>query len=147
MNTILVATDGSECAVEALEQGLSIAADSGASVTLLFVRHPPSPNPGEPYAQDRRTEDARRERNALADARERAGVYGVDVECEVLEGDAVEEILNLARARDVDLIVVGSRGLGSISSLMLGSVSTAILHQADRPVLVAKTPVTASPGV
>jgi len=40
--------------------------------------------------------------------------------------------------RDVELIMVGSRGLGGVCSALLGSVSHAVLNQADRPVLVVK---------
>jgi nucleotide-binding universal stress UspA family protein len=147
MNRILIATDGSDFAGEALEQGLAVAAELRAVATVVYVRQPPSPYLGEPNYQDALTEEARREQAVLEDAKRRAGFHPAEVEYEVLEGDAVEEILNLARSRDADLIVVGSRGLGSISSLMLGSVSTAILHQADRPVLVAKTPVSAAAAV
>ena len=43
-----------------------------------------------------------------------------------------------ARDRDVDLIVVGSRGLAGVRSALLGSVSQAVRNQADRPVLVVK---------
>jgi nucleotide-binding universal stress UspA family protein len=146
MNRILIATDGSDFAGEALEQGLAIAAELRAVATVVYVRQPPSPYLEQNY-QDALAEEARREQAVLEDAKRRAGFHPAEVEYEVLEGDAVEEILNLARSRDADLIVVGSRGLGSISSLMLGSVSTAILHQADRPVLVAKTPVSAAAAV
>jgi len=62
---------------------------------------------------------------------------GVDAETEVLEGDPAGRILELARLRDVDLIVVGSRGLGPIAGALVGSVSREVVHRADRPVLVA----------
>jgi len=65
----------------------------------------------------------------------------VEAEGEIMEGDAAEEIVELARARDADLIVVGSRALGSLAATLLGSVSHAVVHGADRPVLV----VTARP--
>ena len=74
----------------------------------------------------------------ITDAKLYATRYDVEVAYEVVEGDPVDVILELARVRDVDLIVVGSRGLGAVRGLVLGSVSNAILHQADRPVLVAK---------
>jgi nucleotide-binding universal stress UspA family protein len=61
----------------------------------------------------------------------------VEAETELLEGDPATRILELARERDVDLIVVGSRGLGTIASTLLGSVSSRVVHRADRPVLVA----------
>jgi nucleotide-binding universal stress UspA family protein len=147
MKRILIASDGSDCAGEALREGLSIAAEMGAAVTVLYVRQPPSPYLGEPYYQDVLSEEARRERTVLDDAKRHAAFYDVEVEYEVLEGDAVEGILQLAQSRDADLIVVGSRGLGSFSSLMLGSVSTAVLHQSDRPVLVAKTAAGAAAAV
>lgn len=147
MKRVLIATDGSDFADEALEQGLGIAEQLGAAATVLYVRQPPPPNLGEPYYRDVLSDEARRERAVLGGARRHAGSHDVDVEYEVLEGDAVEEIVNLGRSRDADLIVLGSRGLGSISSLTLGSVSTAVLHQADRPVLVAKTPVSAAAAV
>jgi nucleotide-binding universal stress UspA family protein len=62
---------------------------------------------------------------------------GVETETEVLDGDPPGRILELAKLRDVDLIVVGSRGLGPIAGTLLGSVSREVLHHADRPVLIA----------
>lgn len=51
-------------------------------------------------------------------------------------GDAATEILRVAADVDSDLVVLGTRGRSGIKSLMLGSVSQAVLHHADRPVLV-----------
>ena len=51
-------------------------------------------------------------------------------------GDIAAAILRAAADVDADLVVLGTRGLGAVKSLMLGSVSHAVLHHADRPVLV-----------
>jgi nucleotide-binding universal stress UspA family protein len=53
------------------------------------------------------------------------------------------DILAVAAEEDADVIVLGTRGRGGIKSLMLGSVSEAVLHHADRPVLVIPSPALA----
>src|SRR4051812_46870152 len=63
------------------------------------------------------------------------GTYAPGAEPVVLEGSAAERLAALAREREADEIVVGSRGLGRFSAA-LGSVSHALLQQADRPVVV-----------
>ncbi len=63
---------------------------------------------------------------------------GIDVEPEVLEGPGPKAILNVAETRDADLIVVGSRGLGAVRGLLLGSVSERVIRLAKCPVLVVR---------
>ncbi len=60
----------------------------------------------------------------------------------VRDGAAAKSILTEARARQVDMIMLGSRGLSSIPALLLGSVSYQVTHQALCSVLVVKRPVT-----
>ena len=79
-------------------------------------------------------------RPALQEAVAEAESRGIHADYDLLEGDPGERILELARSRDVDLIVIGSRGPGAVASVILGSVSKRVLHDADRPVLVVNEP-------
>lgn len=60
---------------------------------------------------------------------------GTDYVTELIDGDAADAIVNVADSRKADAIVVGSRGLGRVRSV-LGSVSHDVLHLSDRPVVV-----------
>ncbi len=62
---------------------------------------------------------------------------GMEAEAELLEGPTAEAILRVAETRNADLIILGARGLGTLSGLVLGSVSQKVLQHATCPVLVA----------
>ena len=137
MKKILVATDGSENGRHALDEALELAQAGGASITILYVRHTPLPVLGDPFYQRALSAELRRANETVTIAAAVAHSMGVEAETEVLEGGPAERILELARLRDVDLIVVGSRGLGRVTGALLSSVSRHVVHRADRPVLVA----------
>ncbi len=139
---VVVATDGSEGAEAAVAAGARVARTLGTNAVLVYVR--PSLGPlGDPYYQEKLTEQMAHARAALERAGELLAQEGVDAEEEILEGSAADRVVELARARNAPLIVVGSRGLGAVAGALLGSVSSAIIHRADRPVLVVPSPATA----
>ena len=138
MKRIVIAYDGSEGSREALEAGVETARVTGAVATLVYVRHAPLPIVGDPFYERALSRELHRGRDVLAEARTYAADTGVAAETELLEGDAAEQILDLARLRGAELIVVGSRGRSAVAEALLGSVSHAIVHGADRPVLVAR---------
>jgi nucleotide-binding universal stress UspA family protein len=76
---------------------------------------------------------------ALDRAAERFAGSVKTVEKDVVVGYPVDDILAAAAAADVDLVVLGARGLGAVQRLLLGSVSEGVLRHADRPVLIVKT--------
>jgi len=137
MKQILVATDGSESSRDALDEAVELAAAAGAKLTVAYVRHAPLPVLGDPVYQRSLSADLRHANETVAIGTGVARTAGVEAQGEVLEGDPAKRILELARLRGVDLIVVGSRGRGDLTSTLLGSVSRDVLHHADRPVLVA----------
>jgi nucleotide-binding universal stress UspA family protein len=140
MKEIVVAVDGSEGAHVALDAAVELAKGFGATLTTVYVRHPQPSFVGSPYAQRGLSSELRKARVALSEAKAVADEAGVGLDSEEVEGDPADAILELARLRNADLIVVGSRGLGTVAGAVLGSVSSKVVHHADRPVLVARRP-------
>jgi nucleotide-binding universal stress UspA family protein len=135
---ILIATDGSPGAAVAVEEGVWLAKMLGAKAIFVAVARSPLPVFGEPYYQRLLTADLGRARAAITAAIPAAEERQVPCATEIVEGAPAEAILEIARGRGVDLIVVGSRGRGAVAGALLGSVSAEVVHRADRPVLVAR---------
>ena len=148
MKRILIATDGSAAANQAVELGVELAHDEGAEV--IFVHIVPTADmismngfglmgyvPHEPVEWDQRM---------LKDAQALAEGEGVAAGTALLRGDPVTEITRHANAIDADLVVVGSRGHGALASALLGSVSRGILSVSKRPVLVVRAVAVPEPS-
>jgi nucleotide-binding universal stress UspA family protein len=132
---VIIATDGSASAEQAVVAGARVARTLGTKAVLVYVR--PAIGPlGEPYYQEKLSEQMEYGRAALNRAQTLAGQEGCEADAEILEGNPPDQVVELAQARNAPLIVVGSRGLGAVAGALLGSVSSAIIHRADRPVLV-----------
>jgi nucleotide-binding universal stress UspA family protein len=132
---VIIATDGSEPAEQAVVAGARVARTLGTKAVLVYVR-PAIGTLGEPYYQEKLTEQMAYAQTTLDRAETLVRQEGCEADAEILEGTPAEQIVELARARSAPLIVVGSRGLGAVAGALLGSVSSAIIHRADRPVLV-----------
>jgi nucleotide-binding universal stress UspA family protein len=141
MKKILIATDGSDSAHEALEFGLGLAEEQGATPFVVHVAPAVEvlpyanfgvPAPTVPHELDEQ------DRAPLTEAAELATRRGIEAKAELLLGDPADEIVAFADMIDADLIVVGSRGHGAIATVLLGSVSRAVLHESRRPVLVVR---------
>jgi nucleotide-binding universal stress UspA family protein len=136
MNRILVATDGSSGGREAVERALELASATGAHVSIVYVRQGPHAMFGDPYFERTLAAELQAAHAVLEEAAARAATIGVEIEPEIVDGDPAGEIVRLARMRNADLIVVGSRALGAFAATLLGSVSRTVVDHADRPVLV-----------
>ena len=79
------------------------------------------------------------EANEMADEMvKRLADQGIVAEKDVLEGPAADALLSVAKVRNVELIVVGSRGLNPVQELLLGSTSEKVVRHAHVPVLIAR---------
>jgi nucleotide-binding universal stress UspA family protein len=133
---VVIATDGRPSSRVAVNEGLAIARELGARVTFVSAYRPPWAALGEPSYQRSLTRRLGVSRNALRDAKVAAEAFGIEAEYEIVEGRPASAIDALARAREADLVVVGSRDL-SFPALR-GSVSRGLVGHSDRAVLVAK---------
>jgi len=74
----------------------------------------------------------------LADARQRLDTAGVRYTAEVVIGNIAPAIAGHAKSRSCDMIVMGTRGKGTLGRLLLGSVATEVVHLAEMPVTLVK---------
>lgn len=140
---ILLATDGSEDAALAARAAADLSERAGSELHIVHVlpRFPRYAYPGvTPQIYSRvLDEDLREARDLLEEQVKGIQARGARVaESHTRRGPTVDEILDLADELGADLIVVGSRGLGPVRGLVLGSVSGGIVHGATSPVLVLR---------
>jgi len=136
---ILLATDGSAAAERAADMAASLAIRYGAKLTILHAYHPIPIILGEPnYSQalERALEGGNRLLEGVSRRLREIGVQ--DITSELIEGSPTDAILNVIETRKPDLVVVGSRGLGTWQGAFLGSVSMSVTQRAECPVLVVK---------
>lgn len=138
MKRILVAVDGSDAAHKAARMAADVAVRFGSKLTLAYVI-PRLLLPPDVYGLT--LAEVEREQRSFADklvgeAMAKLGEAGVEVDTVVLSGSPAESLAELAAAPDVDMVVVGSRGRGSVARVFLGSVSDRLVHISPKPVLV-----------
>src|SRR4051812_46591860 len=144
--SIVVGTDGSDTAKEAVRQATELAKAMGASV-LLVSAYEPVP---EARLQHERTEvpedvswmvnpreDVQAVLDEEADGIRKAGVS--DVETFAREGDPADAILDVAEEKNADLIVVGNKGMTGARRFLLGSVPNKVSHHAPCNVMIVRT--------
>lgn len=134
---ILVATDGSENAVMAVEHAAEVARLAGSTEVLVVHICPACTADLDPDDKNRELAEV-----IVQDAGKVITEAGIPVRTRV-EIDASPEltgtaITDIAKEEDVDLIVLGSRGLSEFKGMLLGSVSNKVLQKAHCPVLVIK---------
>jgi nucleotide-binding universal stress UspA family protein len=140
---VLVGTDGSETSYRAVDRAAAIAREAGAQLILVSAYRPLSQREREEAAQALGSESykvtgSHPADDVLREAAQRVG-DGVDVETVAIEGEPVDALVRTAVERKADLLVVGNRGLNSLTGRLLGSVPSVVTHRAQCDVLIVAT--------
>ncbi|HNT72864.1 MAG: universal stress protein [Methanothrix sp.] len=139
---ILVATDGSAAAMVAVKKGVDLAKATGAEVLGVYVVDELAvANAVRLFGADK--EDLERKLQAggevaVSDLRRIAEEAGVPVETVVTFGVPANSIIELAKEKGVDMIVMGGHGQSGVTKFIIGSVVKNVLYRATVPVLVVR---------
>lgn len=137
----LIPVDGSDLALDALRHALRLVAEGlQASFVLANVQETPHLYEVVLAPDIEVLEGASRSAgaHALESAEALLQAAGQDYECEVVSGDPGHALIDVAERYGCDGIIIAARGLGGLSSMLLGSVSSAVVHAAAIPVTVVR---------
>jgi nucleotide-binding universal stress UspA family protein len=143
--SIVLGTDGSDTANQAVRQAVDLAKSLGAALELVSAYEPV---PAQRLQQERRDapEDLQWAINPREDvdatleaAAAVAREAGVTVNTYARQGDPADAILDVAEEREADLIVVGNKGMTGAKRFLLGSVPNKVSHHAPCSVLIIRT--------
>jgi nucleotide-binding universal stress UspA family protein len=139
---VLVAIDESEYSRTALPTAIEVAKKFGAD---LFVLHVAEHDRGRAavYSMESPAEATKLVADAVKTARE-AGIAAKGEVFDVAAGHVAKAIIETGSANEIDLIVMGSRGLSDVQGLLLGSVTHRVIQLAQVAVLVARGPIPAT---
>ncbi|MFN8413539.1 MAG: universal stress protein [Anaerolineales bacterium] len=136
---ILLAVDGSEHALHAARIAAEMARGMKPKELRVVVAYDTIPmylgEPNMQFAIDSRKTEAE---EVLQAAIKEIGQIPSEIHTEIIEGSPAEAIIDVANTRESKLIIMGSRGLGRLAGLLLGSTSQKVVAHAPCPVLVVR---------
>ena len=136
---VLLAVDGSDHALHAARLAADLARSMKSKEFRVVVAYDSIPpylgEPNMQYAIDARMKEAQSILQAAVGA---VGDVSAEVYTELIEGSSADAIINVAVTRASDVIIMGSRGLGTLAGLLLGSTSQKVVSHAPCPVLIVR---------
>lgn len=137
-NHILVAADGSPYSERAAQKAVIVAkANEHATITIVYVVDSSTTKKDVLQSLDAYSRTERR-KTKLTAVESIIKQSAVAYKLEILHGSPGETIVDYAKQHNVDLVVIGSRGLNTLQEMVLGSVSHKVTKRADCPVMVVK---------
>lgn len=143
--TIVVGTDGSDTARDALTRAMHLATSMGATLDIVSAYQPVSnarlqaESKEAPEDMQWAISPTEEVEKVLQSAADEAAAAGIEVRTHAREGDPADAILLVAEEQGADCIVVGNKGMTGTKRFLLGSVPNKISHHAPCCVLIAKT--------
>ena len=135
---ILVGIDGSANSIRGLNEAISLARQSHGIITGIYVL-PEFPPFYEINIKSHRSQLNKQARKFLESAKTRAARHGIEFNKKIESSkNPMDTIMGFARKSGFDVIVIGSRGLGSPKASYIGSVAHGIVNNSKLPVLVVK---------
>ncbi len=137
---ILMATDGSRNVEKAVDYAITIANISGAKLVALYVVNPDEYEPAIKYTgKDVVDLLYKRGEEAIQKVKLEAELKKIPCEGVVLEGNPAKKIVEYAKEKNFDLIVMGTMGRSGISKFMIGSVAEKVVRTSPVPVLTVRS--------
>ena len=135
-DVLVIGYDGTDGSRAALSEGLGLAGELGAAITLVFSYDKVVVG-GESADLDAAV--AERAAAVLAEGAATAEAAGVAVTTDAREGTPADVLAEVAAERDARMLVIGSHGEAPLKALIVGSTTQRLLRTTDRPVLVVRT--------
>jgi nucleotide-binding universal stress UspA family protein len=136
-SNILVAVDGSESANKAFERAIYLAQKCNSTIDLVHVVQ--CEVGGDSANTFEILEELKdKAKKMLEEYKIQAAKNGIPIQITVMQGDPAKVIIELARAKSYELIIMGTRGRSAFKELLIGSVSQKVMHHASCPVMVVR---------
>lgn len=135
---IVVPVDGSDHSYRALDFAEELAQCFGSILWLVHAFPSTSDLLGYDEYEKLVAQRESAGRDVLTEAHKKLAETDLDVRIELLEEPAAEAILSVAETRQADLIIMGTRGMGTLQGLLVGSVSHKVMQHAKCPVMVVR---------
>jgi nucleotide-binding universal stress UspA family protein len=136
---LLLAVDGSEHAMKAAQAASNLANAMNSQTLRIVIAYDTIPvHIGDPYMQNALNARISETEEILQQTVQVVWAVSAQIYTEMIEGNPAETILEVARSRNTDLIIMGARGLGKLAGLPLGGTSQKVLSLAPCPVLIIR---------
>ncbi|WP_368505887.1 universal stress protein [Alkalihalophilus sp. As8PL] len=134
---IVVAADGSEHSMKAVEKTIELAKDRDTKVFVVYVVDGSTSKADVLDSWDSLGISEKRNKRLVA-IEQQAKAENINYEVKIIRGEPAYAIVQFAHSIEADLIVIGSRGLNQLQQLVLGSVSHKVMKRATCPVLIMR---------